>query len=960
MGVPAPEAAMSKPAHVALSLALALVAAPASAEEISLPGLSAPVELKIDRAGVPHLFAANDLDLARAQGFLHASDRFFQMDSTRRETSGDLAELLGFGSLDSDIQLRTVGLRRAAERTAATLSPTELALFQAYADGVNHWLATNPLPPEYAALELTRARTWTPLDSLVIGKGIAASLSLDIDTGNTADLARFVAAGESHGFDGATLFFEDVRRIAPMDPASTIPDATREFPFLAKRAPRDRLKLASAGAAAVRVRERFARVPRLARALERHESFAGSNEWGVAGRHSTTGAPMIANDPHLGLDSPSTFYESHLVSRSDPAGPLNTSGVGFPGVPGVILGQNERISWGATTNPMDVADVFQDELHVYGECSEQFALPTYICIKSGGVLYPVEANLAVRFDANRTGDGILDNVGRAAFSPLLTVPFRSFGPVIDIENPFVLAGGGVTTALVLQFTGFHATGEVQTFLRWNRARNLDEFRAGLASFDFGSQNWAYTDVEGNLAYFASAELPLRADLEAGPIERTRAPAFVRDGISGLENWVSDEARSQGQAIPFAVLPPGELPQTVNPRNGYFVNANNDPAGTSLDNDGLNQRRPGKPGAVYYLSPGYDEGLRAGRITRLIQKHLKYGRRISPHDMRQMQLNDQQLDAELMLPFLLRAYDRAKSRRAPDELTALARERRIAEAIGRLRSWDYSTPTGIPEGFDDTDGDFRHGRRGMPFGEARASVAATLYNLWRAKAIRRVIDARLSALGLGVGAGDALKALHHLLKERPFDGAGASGVDFFAEPASLASAADRRDFALLSALADALDALASPEFAPAFGGSTDQGAYRWGKLHRITFEHRFLPEFSVPPAGGYSDLSPELPGVARDGGYEVVNASSFSARADTLNAFRFGGGPVRRYVGASSRWSIAGWNVVPGGRSGDPANPSFAVQLGKWLTGEYHRVDLRTALPARDVTDGDVFVPPPGP
>src|SRR4030095_6483264 len=168
--------------------------------------------------------------------------------------------------------------------------------------------------------------------------------------------------------------------------------------------------------------------------------------------------------------------------------------------------------------------------------------------------------------------------------------------------------------------------------------------------------------------------------------------------------------------------------------------------------------------------------------------------------------------------------------------------RCAEAAGRLRGWASSPPTGIPEGYDASDDDFRHGRR-KPFGEARASVAATVYNLWRAKAIKRVIDAKLSSLGLGVGAGDALKALHHLLSERPFDGVGASGVDFFAEPASLASAADPRDVALLSALGDALTALASPEFAPAFGGSTAQDAYRWGKLHRITFRHRFLPDFS---------------------------------------------------------------------------------------------------------------------
>jgi penicillin amidase len=704
------------------------------------------------------------------------------------------------------------------------------------------------------------------------------------------------------------------------------------------------------------VRARFGGVPRLARALDRQASFVGSNEWGVAAEHSATGGPLIANDPHLALDWPSTFYEIHLVVKQDPEnGPLDVSGVGFPGVPGVILGQNERVSWGATTNPMDVADVFQDELHVQVDCPE-FDPPAIACIRSGGVFHPVEVNLGVLYRANRI-DGIPDNVSLATTSPLLTVPFRSFGPVIDVEDPLVFVGGGVTRALVLQYTGFHATNEVQTFLTWNRAKNLDDFLAGLASFDFGSQNWVYTDVEGNLGYFSSAELPLRADLEAGPIARTRAPVFIRDGVSGAENWVPDPVRSQGQAIPFAVLPADEMPQALNPRNGFFVNANNDPAGTTLDNDALNQRRPGKPGAVYYLSPGYDEGLRAGRITRLIRSRIEQGRKISAGDMREFQLNTQQLDAELLVPQLLRAFENAQRAGAPDELAALAADPRSAEAVGRLADWDYSTPTGIPEGFDHSDVNGER-RPSVPEPEARASVAATLYNLWRAKAIRGVVDATLAKVGLSVGATDALKALDHLLNEEPFDGVGASGVDFFAEPAALASAADRRDAALLAALGAALDALASPQFAPAFGGSTDQSEYRWGRLHRITFDHRFQPERSVPPAGGYDDLAPGLPGLARDGGFEVVNASSFSARADTLNAFRFGSGPVRRYVGESKRHGVRGWNVVPGGRSADPADPSFAVQLGAWLTGETHGVDLRTSLPKGEVVAGDRFVPSP--
>jgi penicillin amidase len=933
------------------ALLLATFASPGAARGASptlpVPGLTADVRVVTDAHGVRHVVAENDFDLARAQGFVHARDRFFQMDLTRREVSGDLAELLGDAFVAGDVQNRTIGLRRAAERSEAILTPRERNFLQAYADGVNAWLASNPLPPEYAQLELTSARPWTVVDTLSIGKGIAASLSLDIDAGLTERLQAYIAAGTANGFDGEKLFFEDVRRSAPIDPASTVPDATSGFPFVAQARRVDRTFVAKAGAGARRVREKLERSRFLAQALDRRDTFVGSNEWGVAGTHAIGRMPIIANDPHLALDAPSTFYENHIVVKNDPeTGPLNASGVAFPGAPGVILGQNEQITWGATTNPMDVTDIFLDTLESFQPTCPASVSPSRLCIVSGGQRRPVVFALASYY-SNRRGDGIPDNVEMVPLglgeSVILTVPFRSFGPVVDISDPGVISGGGTTTALVLQFTGFHATREVGAFLKWNRARDLGEFLDGLADFDFGSQNWAYADRTGNLAYFASAELPLRADLEAGSVHGL-PPFFVRDG-SGPANWVPDVARSQGQAIPFAVLPAAEMPHTVNPPNGFFVNANNDPAGTTLDNDPLNQHRPSNPTAIYYLSGSYGEGLRAGRITRLVRGKIDAGERISFEDMQAFQANTQQLDAELMLPFLLQAFDDAAQPGAPPELAALAADSRIAAAIDRLRSWDWSTPTGIPEGFDAHD---VKGRRkgGLSKAERRASVAATLYNVWRAKAIRSVIDARLAALGvLSAGAGDALKALHHLLSEAPFDGVGHSGVDFFPSALPLADAEDRRDHALLVALRAALDALASDAFAPAFGNSTNLDDYRWGRLHRVTFDHRSDPLASIPPQAGYADLAPGLPGISRDGGYEVVNASGFSARADSVNGFRFGSGPVRRYVG-QPLWGkngagprISGENVVPGGSSGIPGDPLYAAQLGDWLTADYHVVDM---------------------
>jgi penicillin amidase len=242
-------------------------------------------------------------------------------------------------------------------------------------------------------------------------------------------------------------------------------------------------------------------------------------------------------------------------------------------------------------------------------------------------------------------------------------------------------------------------------------------------------------------------------------------------------------------------------------------------------------------------------------------------------------------------------------------------------------------------------------------------------VWRAKAIKAVVSATLSRVGApGVGSNDGIKALDNLLAQEPFTGVGVSGVDFFPEPATLTSAEDRRDATLLAALQTALDALASDDFLAAFGNSTDQDDYLWGKLHRITFDHPFVPEFSIPPAAGYEDLGPGLPGLSRDGGFGVVNASNFSATADGTNEFRFGSGPVRRYVGGPtpvlnrrtgrSTPRISGVNVMPGGPSENPFSPNYATQLGLWLTADHHPVAMGVSFPKKQVQSEDTFVPSP--
>ncbi len=220
-------------AVVAIIVGFLCLASGSLVAALELPGLTKKAEIVRDAEGVAHIKARNEQDLYYLQGWVHAEDRLFQMDLTRRQPSGTLAELFGPSSLAGDVQSRTIGLRRAAERSATALSAESIAALEAYTRGVNDWVKYGPgLPPEYAALGFTDRedfRPWNIVDSIVIGKAVAFSLSFDLDVGNTENLQAYVQA---LGPQGSIVFSQDVFRSQPFDCASTVPDATGQFPFV--------------------------------------------------------------------------------------------------------------------------------------------------------------------------------------------------------------------------------------------------------------------------------------------------------------------------------------------------------------------------------------------------------------------------------------------------------------------------------------------------------------------------------------------------------------------------------------------------------------------------------------------------------------------------------------------------------------------------------------------------------
>jgi len=916
-----------------------------AAQTVEVPGLGDDVTVYMDADGIPTIAGETEADVTFVQGYLHARDRFFQMDFLRRVASGTLAELVGQSALPNDIQLRTLGLRRAAFATWTALSPEEKGWVKAYADGVNAWLREGELPPEYAPLELTAAEPWTPVDSLAIGKLLAFQLSFDSsDVDNTIDLLTYQGTGDVAGFDGTALFFEDLFRVEPADERVSIPTFFGDIGIIEVPASAQTIQSGGgkSGAGAVSysapdldpavvesLREHvdaLRSIPVIGESITGDIGKAGSNWFIIAGQHTTSGYPILANDPHLGLDMPSTFTKENLVIRSEG---VAVSGVSFAGTPLVIQGCNQRICWGSTVNPTDVTDYFQEQFIV-----NNFGLPTHTVYNG----QPERIKLVFQsYFVNGIGDGEPDTIARANVpydggAITFIVPRRNNGPIVQ--------NNGDGTGVSVQYTGWGPTFELSTFRAWARAQNLDDFIAGLPNFTIGGQNFGYADVDGNIAYFATGTVPLRQDLQNNTVDGGVPPFLIRNGTGAFDHeWLPANGEPVTRGLPFAALPLDEMPHIINPASGYIANANNDPVGVTLDNNALNQLRPGGNG-IYYLAPGYSS-LRQGQIERKIQEMLDDPFKISPSAIKQLQANNQLLDAELIVPHVLEAFDNAGADDAWPGLQPLFLDADMQKAIVRLSSWDFSTPTGIQEGFDAGDNPFS-----LPppsEGEVNNSVATTIYAVFRSRLIANTIDAVLDAVQLGnnrPGSRESVRAVVHLLESFPENqGVGASGLPFFnVDGAPDPTAA--RDAVLLGSLREALDLLASDAFAPAFGNSTDQEDYRWGRLHRIVFSHPLgAKPFNVPRGFGLNDLSEELPGVARPGGFEVVDASGHNVRAESANEFMFSAGPARRVVAHMRPEGPGVDEIIPGGRSGVVSSPFYTNQLFLWLVNQYLPLDI---------------------
>jgi penicillin amidase len=468
---------------------------PALDGEVHIKGLSGPVEIARDRWGIPHISAREVLDAYFGQGFCHAQDRLWQMDVTRRLASGRLGDVFGKDALDIDRFQRRVGLQRAARHEWETLSGEVRDILRAYAAGVNACLdgliAAKKLPVEFV-LARFQPQPWEPVDTLVF--------------------ARYLAYSQTPNWESELIRSRLIARVGYTTAASLEPDVwqpeTSAVPHLGDWGPPE---LPPTGD-----------VP----PLELTGGPMASNAWAVSGSRSSTGKPLLANDPHMFPRFPSVFYEAHLAA----GGELNVAGGSVPGAPGILIGHNRHIAWGITASMVDASDLYVERLDPGDARRTEFAGGW-----ESGTL--VREAIAVKGGARPVVEEVLIT---RRHGPLLT-PTSSLP---DEHRPLALR------SMVLE-----APSAAAAVLAINAASSWDEFRAAARLWGTPVMNLTYADVDGNIGYQMVGSVPIRQ----------RGEGLVPSpGWSGQYEWTG-------------VIPFDDLPCALNPPDGLWANANHNVA-----------------------------------------------------------------------------------------------------------------------------------------------------------------------------------------------------------------------------------------------------------------------------------------------------------------------------------------------------------------------------------------------
>ncbi|MER6182409.1 penicillin acylase family protein [Streptomyces sp. NPDC001652] len=623
---------------------------PQTKGSITLEGLSGPVDVKRDGYGIPQIYAASDEDLFMAQGYVQAQDRFYEMDVRRHMTSGRLSEMFGKSQVDTDEFLRTLGWDRVAKKEYDTkLSASTKKYLQAYAKGVNAYLQGKDgeeISLEYAALGFVndyKPEQWTPVDSVAWLKAMAWDLRGNMDDEidralltsrlgpkQIEDLypgypySRNKAIVQEGQYDELTKTFEQGSGTSGTGTGTGTGAGTGTGTSTSGTSG----TASTSGTTALQsqLSGLYGVLEDLPAAVGVNGNGIGSNSWVVGGSHTITGKPLLANDPHLSASLPSVWYQMGLHCRTVSSKcQYDVSGYTFAGMPGVVIGHNQDISWGMTNSGVDVTDLYLEKLssngYLYDDKVKPFTTREETIKVAGGEPKTIVVRETNNGPLLSDRDDELVKVGKKA--------------TVDTAAPDRGDGYGIS----LRWTALDPGTSMDAVFAMDKATNWNDFRAAAALFDVPSQNLVYADTDDHIGYTLPGKIPTRAQGVDGSIPQP--------GWDSKYRWTG-------------YIPQDELPYEYDPARGYIVTANQ----AVIDKD----KYP------YTLTTDWGYGARSQRITDLIKSKIDDGGKISTDDMRQMQLDNSSEIAKLLVPKLLKIDIEDKD---------------VREAQKLLEGWDYT-------------------------------------------------------------------------------------------------------------------------------------------------------------------------------------------------------------------------------------------------------------------------------
>jgi penicillin amidase len=876
-----------------LTAEVTIMSAPALLTGEVIPGLTGPVTVDYDAQDIPHIQCAAAADCVAVQGFIQARDRLFQMDLFRHIGKSSLAELIGPAGLSQDVQLRTLFVTRDGQRLetalAATLDAQTKTLVQAYADGVNAYLAQlrmgGKLPAEYDQLPypLTPAdiADWTVEDSEAIGRlqqfELSETLSQESAFGRFATVygpgSPLQDLGKLNAWiRAAAPTTEQAHTLAPQPFSYTGPVAATRPPTIDLQPWRGVIN-ATAATAHARLRP--------------FGTVVGSNNWVVAGAKSGTGNAMVANDPHLQLQFPPLFHLSVMTS-SNAADNLDLAGGTFPGIPGALVGRGAHVGWGVTVVGYDVTDLYLEQFLPQTSCPSP--APCVLFNSAPVSTIPVPQVFNVRLGPGAAG--LVDARTHGFPVPAAVVVVPHHGPIIQAPDA---AGKAVS----VRWTGHEGnTQDLKAFLGLNTATDVDAAIAALKNYATGAQNFVLADDQGHIAYDPHALVPVRRFADARIVGPTNVipPWFPLPG-GGTAEWGDGTSNCAATAAPVPAtcwIADDELPQGKDPAKGYFFTANADPTFPSVSDDNNPLAHPP------YLSFDWDDssGFRATRIDQLLAAAIAAHGNVTLDDMQAIQADHMSRPGKVFTDIIATIQVGAST--PPEVATAQA-----IFAQWATDGWDC--PSGLL-GTDpanspvDPDPTVSHNSSACYLFHEFARVLAT-----------NVFADDLAIAGQDVDGLQAIKAMIFMLQPGLPPAATTFCNTVTAKGVTPHTCMEQVTIALVTAV-DTLSAQVGPM----------PSDWVWGRVHTITPVSQVSPLVST-------NFSPGP--YARPGGMFTVDVGSPSLSGGSGDFQYFAGGNVRHISVMDPAKPVVKMQL-PGPERDNPALFVGPDLLGQWVKNQY--------------------------